>query len=390
MTFASVGWIKSNGCFMTGEPTFAVVVPFFNERSNVEAVCLELKAVVEKELPGCEVVLVDDGSNDGTAAALDELARHWLNCRVYHLEENQGQSAALLFGFRKTKASFIVTMDGDGQNDPHDIPKLLARLDEADMVIGVRVLRQDSWGRRVVSRIANRIRSRWLGDGVSDAGCALKVFRREVANAFIPIRTLYSFMPALAVAGGFRVVEAPVAHRPREHGNSKYTLRSFLFLPIVDFIGLAWFKARRCKARPYREVNGGDGRSIETFDKSAMRKSLAIASVLALPGILPALLVLSRSASSSPDSDRVSLARAERVASGQVHNDKLTAVELRQEDGRLIWQADVRRPKSANITEFDIDALTDLMIATRTESPEEEKSELVAEDAPARSGRRLP
>ena len=232
---------------MTGEPTFAVVVPFFNERSNVEAVCLELKAVVVKELPGCEIVLVDDGSSDGTASALDELARQWLNCRVYHLQENQGQSAALLFGFGKTTASFIVTMDGDGQNDPHDIPRLLARLDEADMVIGARVSRQDSWGRRVVSRIANRIRSRWLGDGISDAGCALKVFRREVANAFIPIRTLYSFMPALAVAGGFRWLKYRWLHRAREHGSSRYTLRSFLFLPIVDFVGLAWFKARRCK-----------------------------------------------------------------------------------------------------------------------------------------------
>ena len=349
MTFASVGWIKTHGCFMTGEPTFAVVVPFFNERSNVEAVCLELKAVVEKELPGCEIVLVDDGSSDGTAAALDDLARHWPNCRVYHLEENQGQSAALLFGFGKTTAPFIVTMDGDGQNDPHDIPKLLARLDEADMVIGARVSRQDSWARRVVSRIANRIRSRWLGDGVSDAGCALKIFRREVTNAFIPIRTLYSFMPALAVAGGFRVVEVPVAHRPREHGNSRYTLRSFLFLPIVDFVGLAWFKKRRCKARSSREAKGGDGGLTEAFDKSAMRKSLAIASVLALLGILLASLVLSRPVSSGLESGRVSLARAERVALRQVRHGKPTAMELRQEEGRLIWQVDVRRPKSANI-----------------------------------------
>ena len=375
---------------MTGEPTFAVVVPFFNERSSVDAVCLELKTVVEKELPGCEVVLVDDGSSDGTAAALDDLGRHWPNCRVYHLEENQGQSAALLFGFGKTTASFIVTLDGDGQNDPHDIPKLLARLDEVDMVIGARVSRQDSWGRRVVSRIANRIRSRWLGDGVSDAGCALKIFRREVASAFIPIRTLYSFMPALAVAGGFRVAEVPVAHRPRVHGNSRYTLRSFLFLPIVDFIGLTWFKTRRCKAKPYRELNGDDAGLIEAFDRSAMRKALAIASVLALLGILLASLLPSRTVPSGPESGRVSLARAERIALRQVRHGQLTALELRQEEGRLIWQVDVRRPKSANTTEIDIDAVTGLMIATRTESPEEEQRELVAEDAPARSGRHLP
>ena len=240
-------------------------------------------------------------------------------------------------------------MDGDGQNDPHDIPRLLARLDEADMVIGARVSRQDSWGRRVVSRIANRIRSRWLGDGVSDAGCALKVFRREVANAFIPIRTLYSFMPALAVAGGFaRELKCRWLHRAREHGSSRYTLRSFLFLPIVDFVGLAWFKARRCKvADQYREVNGGDGRSIVALDKNAVRKSLAIASILALAGILLASLIPSRPVSPGLQSRRVSLARAERVALREVHHGELTAVELRQEEGRLIWQVDVRRPKSA-------------------------------------------
>ncbi len=232
---------------MSGMPSIAVVVPFFNEAENVDAFCSELRDVLTKELSDVEVALIDDGSSDGTGAKLEAIARAWPEARVFHLRENKGQSAALLFGFSRTTAPIIVTMDGDGQNDPHDIPRLIARLVEADMVVGVRVDRQDTWMRRRISRIANQVRSDLLGDGVSDSGCALKVFSREVVDAFIPIRTLYSFMPALAVAGGFRVVEEPVRHRARAHGYSRYTTASFLILPIIDFVGLRWFRWRRCR-----------------------------------------------------------------------------------------------------------------------------------------------
>jgi len=257
---------------MNAGPLFAVVVPFFNEERNVKPVCRELREVLQKKLSGGELILVDDGSNDATGVLLDELALHWPECRVYHFERNQGQSAALLFAFRKTIASVIVTMDGDGQNDPNDIPKLLARLDEADMVVGARVARKDSWKRRYISRIANRARAAWLGDHVSDSGCALKVFRREVTSAFIPIRTLYSFMPALAVAAGFRVTEEPVNHRGREHGRSRYTVRSFLLLPIIDFIGVAWFSSRRCNRRLQE-------RWALNADRPAKKQSLGLAEI---------------------------------------------------------------------------------------------------------------
>lgn len=232
---------------MSMKPSFSVIVPFFNEGENVVAVCQELELVLRSMSPGGEVILIDDGSTDGSAAVMDRLAENWPHCHVRHQAHNQGQSAALLAGFGEATAPYIVTMDGDGQNDPRDIPRLLARLQEADMVVGIRVGRQDSCARRIISRLANSIRARWLGDGVSDAGCAIKAFRREVVGAFIPIRTLYSFMPALAVAAGFRVVEEPVNHRPRQHGRSRYTVGSFLFWPIVDFIGLGWFRLRRCR-----------------------------------------------------------------------------------------------------------------------------------------------
>jgi dolichol-phosphate mannosyltransferase len=235
---------------MNSDAAFAVVVPFFNEERNVGIVSSELRRVVEGALGGGEVILVDDGSSDQTGAKLDEIARDWPACRVFHLRQNSGQSAALLFGFSQTNAPILITLDGDGQNDPDDILKLLARLDGVDMVVGARMERQDSWMRRKISRLANRVRSKWLGDGLSDAGCALKVFRREVVSAFIPIRTLYSFMPSLAVAAGFRVTEVPVKHRQRAHGDSKYSVRSFLIRPIIDCIGVHWFRSRRCRTFP--------------------------------------------------------------------------------------------------------------------------------------------
>jgi len=231
---------------MSKRPSFAVVVPFFNEEQNIEPVCDELAEILQTELPGGELVLIDDGSNDATGARLDKVAVKWPECRVYHLDRNEGQSAALLFGFKRTTAPVIVTMDGDGQNDPHDISKLIARLDEADMVVGARVARKDSWLRRYMSRVANRVRANLFKDGLSDSGCALRVFRREVTSAFIPIKALYAFMPTLAIAAGFRVIEQPVNHRYRKHGRSRYTARSFFFYPIIDFVGLAWFISRRC------------------------------------------------------------------------------------------------------------------------------------------------
>lgn len=146
-----------------------------------------------------------------------------------------------LHGVRRVDL-FPQALDGDGQNDPADLPALLDQLSIADLVAGVRVNRQDSWLRRTMSRLANAIRSRLLGDGARDAGCALKAFRREVREAFVPIRTLYSFTPALAAAAGFRVIEWEVQHRPRTHGASKYGLGVMLWRPLADMLGV-WITA---------------------------------------------------------------------------------------------------------------------------------------------------
>jgi glycosyltransferase involved in cell wall biosynthesis len=164
-------------------------------------------------------------------------------------ERNHGQAAALLVGMRQARGVVIVTLDGDGQNVPSDIPVLLDALDGADLVVGIRQARQDSRLRLAMSRVANAIRARCLRDGVQDSGCGLKVMRRDVVDAFIPIRTLYSFIPALAVAAGYRVVECPVRHRARHAGEAHYGLRTFAWRPLVDMIGVWWFTRRRFAGR---------------------------------------------------------------------------------------------------------------------------------------------
>ncbi|MGI8432412.1 MAG: glycosyltransferase [Chthoniobacterales bacterium] len=363
---------------MNGVPSFAVVIPFFNEERNVSIVCHELRNLLEGGLAHGEVILIDDGSSDGTGATLDEVAQSWPACRVFHLTENQGQSAALLFGFSKTTAPIIVTMDGDGQNDANEIPKLLARLQDADMVVGARMERQDSWMRRKISRIANRVRSKWLGDGVSDAGCALKVFRREVVGAFIPIRTLYSFIPSLAVAAGFRVVEEPVRHRRRQHGDSKYSVRSFLILPIIDSVGLKWFRSRHCQPVG-RHLRGEDPQTAPFADNHSrlvVHRWLPPAA-LGLALILIALL-LSRPRKSleGPSSRKINLSQAERIALQHVPRGRLGAEGLWTESGRLIWTIDVESPSTSDIHEISIDAMNGQVIAARTESAEEEALEV--------------
>jgi dolichol-phosphate mannosyltransferase len=224
----------------------SVVIPFFNEAPNVAALLAEVREALGSFSGSWEIVAVDDGSADGTARELRECGKRFSGLTSFNHRENCGQAAALWRGFAAARGAVIVTLDGDGQNDPADIPRLLAALETgADLVAGVRVERRDSSLRRVMSRAANAVRGRMLGDGVRDTGCALKAFRREVCGSFLPIRTLYSFMPAFAVAAGFRVEEMPVRHRPRKAGASKYGLGVMLWRPLIDLLGVWWFTHRR-------------------------------------------------------------------------------------------------------------------------------------------------
>jgi dolichol-phosphate mannosyltransferase len=228
-------------------PKLSAVVPFYNEGENIVGVLAELRTVLDGLALSYEVLAVNDGSADDTGAKLQQVAQAWPQLRVLTHAKNSGQAAALWTAFQAATGELVATLDGDGQNDPSALQAMISHLEatKADMVAGVRAERQDSWLRKKMSRVANNVRQLFLKDGVRDSGCALKVMRREVCGAFIPLRTLYSFMPALAVSAGFKVVELAVPHRARTAGVSKYGLVAMLWRPALDMIGVWWFGHRR-------------------------------------------------------------------------------------------------------------------------------------------------
>lgn len=248
-------------------PALSVIIPFFNEAANIAPLLAELRATLDsltltppppppnptpRPAPhspatpafSAEVLCIDDGSTDTTPAELAAAARTWPALRVIRFPANRGQAAALWHGFQHARGTHLAMLDGDGQNPPSELARLWALRDTADMIAGARLGRQDSALRRAMSRVANTVRRAALRDGVTDTGCSLKLFRREVAASFLPIRTLYSFLPAFAVAAGFTLREVPVAHRPRLAGVSHYGLGVMAVLPLLDLLALCWLLRR--------------------------------------------------------------------------------------------------------------------------------------------------
>jgi glycosyltransferase involved in cell wall biosynthesis len=220
----------------------SVVVPVYNEERSVELLFDEIRASLEPLGHEWEVVFVDDGSTDGSFSALTRLHARAANVRVVRLRRNFGKSAALAAGFRQAEGDVIVTLDADGQDDPAEIPRLLAKLDEGfDLVSGWKTRRRDPWRRRVVSRIFNVVTGWISGVRLHDMNCGLKAYRAEVVRGLALYGELHRFLPVLAHERGFRVTELPVNHRPREHGRSRYGveryLRGFFDLITVTFMG---------------------------------------------------------------------------------------------------------------------------------------------------------
>jgi glycosyltransferase involved in cell wall biosynthesis len=219
----------------------SIVVPVFNEVENVPFLYLALSAAMDRTGYSWEVVFVDDGSTDGTASVLRALHARETAVRVVELRRNFGQTAAMAAGFDHACGKIIITMDGDLQNDPNDIPRLIDRLDEGyDVVSGWRVNRQDGfWLRRLPSQVANRLISRTTGTRLHDYGCTLKAYRRQVINELRLYGEMHRFIPALLGGNGARVAELPVAHHARRYGRSKYgisrTIRVVLDLLLVKF-----------------------------------------------------------------------------------------------------------------------------------------------------------
>ena len=221
-------------------PDFSVVVPLYNEAGNVAILQKEISVALTGS--NYELIMVDDGSTDGTRQQIGDGP----NVRVLQFKENAGQSAALLAGMRAARGQSIVLLDGDLQNDPHDIPRLLAEVaGGADLVCGYRAVRKDTLVKRLSSWIANSVRSRFVGDGVRDTGCTLKAMRSSCVQALVPFKGVHRFIPAFVKSAGFKVVEIPVNHRPRRFGASKYGLRGRALRATLDMLGVRWLQSRQ-------------------------------------------------------------------------------------------------------------------------------------------------
>lgn len=220
------------------------VVPAHDERASLPALVEEIRAAAARLGAPYEIVVVDDGSEDGTDAWLEGAARA-ADLRFVRHRRKLGQSAALASGLRASRGDLLVTLDADLQNDPADVPALLAALDGADLVCGVRAARRDGVAKRFGSRVANALRRLVLRDRFRDVGCSLKVWRREVAERVPRFDGFHRFLPLLAEAEGFRVVERPVSHRPRRHGRTHYGNFARALRGLHDLLGVRWLLRRR-------------------------------------------------------------------------------------------------------------------------------------------------
>jgi dolichol-phosphate mannosyltransferase len=230
------------------EPRISVVIPVCNEAENVEPLAREIDAALGHL--AYEMIFVDDGSTDDTAVLLRRLKPQLPALRVLRHSFRSGQSAAVASGVRAARAPWVATLDGDGQNDPADIPKLIAARDDranagVQLFMGNRkASRKDTAFRKLQSSVANGVRSGLLGDGTPDTGCGIKLFERAVFQELPRFDHMHRFLPALFMRQGARVMSVPVSHRPRTRGTSKYGMLNRLWVGIVDIAGVMWLRRR--------------------------------------------------------------------------------------------------------------------------------------------------
>lgn len=223
----------------------AIVIPLYNEAENVRPLVEELCGIFAPEPRAWEIVLVDDASQDRTWPEILACQANEGRIRGLRHAQNRGQSAAIWTGIEGSTAPLLCTLDGDRQNDPAELPRMLAWLDTVDFVCGHRIQRQDSFLRKASSRIARVARRAVLKADFADTGCALRAFKRECLRGLFPFNGLHRFLPILVAGGGFRCQEVPVNHRPRVAGISKYGVWNRLGRGIYDLIGVAWYQRRR-------------------------------------------------------------------------------------------------------------------------------------------------
>ena len=234
-------------------PWISVVIPIKDERDNLVPLTEQLLKVLGSQdrsrAAPFEILYIDDGSTDGSGPLLDQLADQYQPVLVRHFDRNYGQTSGFAAGFREARGELIVTMDGDLQFDPADIPSLLPLADRYDLVCGWRKDRHDNVVRKASSRIAYFFRHAVIGDQIHDTGCSLKVFRRAVVERLQLFEGMHRFFPALARMHGFSVTEVPVRHFPRAHGMSKYGIGNRLFKSLYDLVAVKWMQGRVLRYR---------------------------------------------------------------------------------------------------------------------------------------------
>lgn len=223
---------------------YSIVIPLKNEESNIVDLINELEPVMHHLKAHWELICIDDGSTDGTREILNTLMSQKPYLRTIFFTKNYGQSSAFDAGFKAAKGDFVITLDGDRQNDPHDIPRLLELIDDCDLVCGIRAKRKDSLTKKLTSRLANFIRSRLCDDGVQDTGCSLKVYRNECLKNIKMYNGMHRFLPALFKIEGFRIKQIPVNHRERLKGQSNYNFFNRSFNTVADLFAVRWMQKR--------------------------------------------------------------------------------------------------------------------------------------------------
>jgi len=222
----------------------SIVVPIKDEAPNLLPLIKEIKQVMDTLPHGWELIFVDDGSTDGSYDILGKAREEYSFLGAVKFRENRGQMAAFDAGFRRARGEIVVTMDGDLQNDPADIPRLLEGMESLDMVCGYRARRKDSLVRRLSSRIANGVRRRLTRDDTIDVGCSLRAFRKECLKEIKFYNGMHRFFPTLFRLEGYKIAQIPVNHRPRLRGETKYGIGNRLFRALRDLMAVRWMMDR--------------------------------------------------------------------------------------------------------------------------------------------------
>jgi glycosyltransferase involved in cell wall biosynthesis len=222
----------------------SVVVPVYNEEENLPVLIPQIAEVLKALGKTYEMIFVDDGSKDQSRRLLKEMVTQYPQIRVLGFKKNCGETAAGAAGIKEARGGIVITIDADLQNDPKDIPRMLDYLKEYDMVTGWRQKREDSWVKRITSKIANRIRNSLSGEEIQDSGCTFRAYKRKCLQEIKLYKGMHRFLPTLVKMEGYRVIEIPIAHHPRKFGVSKYTTWNRMWRAFVDLLAVKWMKSR--------------------------------------------------------------------------------------------------------------------------------------------------